>query len=478
MQLDSWSPSGAPDGRLYVVLTASLVAPGYTFRTVGLGVDAFEANAAPEEVAGFVLRCVERYWGKGVAVADVCLSITVGKGEVLPQAVGLLGVPCLPCLQRLLQQATLEALQTVGNGDLGRFFMRMVLLAEHLTGGWSRPQPGCCAIEAELRNIDKTILKLTQLVAMPSDFGGEQDGGDLTEADWSRLQDLLGVLEAVAEVHSTIVDGRGSVFAAVVTQITELLEYLREDIVYVPAAHVQDGDEMRLERPISEVDPHIRELCARVVAHIEEHMPRDAAWRAASGLSLLLCPSQSAQSHGVDGDETALQPLEQAYQAACLQMGESAPECSKSMDAAHPKGAPGQPWRGVLRTFKAHKMDDKLHEQYKQLSPEIQMYVSMTGAGSDRCLEQHDSLRWWAEQAAPPDTASTLSGSGGDHPLPVLSRLAAQYGALRPCSLQASLLFDTARCRFEDLQLQLPWPTVQLLLFLRLNSSVVTSLTD
>lgn len=156
-------------------------------------------------------------------------------------------------------------------------------------------------------------------------------------------------------------------------------------------------------------------------------------------------------------------------------MGSDAPTCSGSVDGSQARGAAGHPWRGALRAFKVQKTDDKLHEQYKHLSSEVQMYVSMTASAGDH--QQQSPLSWWAKHLpSPSDTASSLSGSGGEHPLPVVSRLAAQYGALSPCSLQANPLFGDATARFQELVQQQPWPTVQAMLYLRLNRNMLASM--
>lgn len=477
LQLDTWElPSGLQNEHLVTVLTATLVSPAFQYRVVGLGVQAFGAKNGPEDVAAWVRARVAKYWGDGATPADVAMAITVGQGDVLPAAVTLLGVPCLRCLHVFLQHATHASLEESGTGKLSDFFVRALALSEKLTNARKRAPHARVSIKAELKDVNRTVDKLSRLLALPSNFSvdaealgillEEEDAG-LVKADWRRLQDLLGVLEAVCEVDSAILEGQRAAFAAVATQMTELQEYLTEDIVYVPVAHEQEGEELnRLERPVTEVDALVLELRTAVVRHLQDDLPRDETTERLRALSLMLSPSQRAdaqQQLGSDCEMEAMRLLEQEYRKACERM-EVKPSPSNGDDREWLKQK--RPWRGILDAYKHQKLEQ---EGQREVHQEIQMYLSIT-EGEQLEVEQ-DALSWWAEHTQCPDTASSMSSDGT--PLPVLSRLAAQYHSLSPCALQASLLMGGMQRRMEELLEVLPWPTVQSMLFLRLNRALL-----
>jgi len=524
LQLDMWDDSGC--GSTYAVATATYVTPAFEFKRVGLDVQAFPRESLTAAgVQEWVERFTAEYFGSS-SPADVYVACTVGEGRHLPEAVSRLQVPVLACCDRLVNNTVMSGLTPSGPPTAKMGVSELVKRVQEMAGYLVQPSRHHPELAALQEAMGPDMMALVKSAPSPYSFlqlslallrvrpllvkhynntsSGHALGSPrpraLSDAEWNKLCEAVGVFEACAEVDRNIRSGHVASLTETLMLIRELREYMEEPTLFLPDLQ-QDTDAHRTEKRADQLDSgmwHVRRTISDSLAEQDLGNPLSRCERLASVLDPLHMDSLLSQEQR----EQAWDELQEEYQGiACASSRPEGGRDDSGCEDAEDTNVGSSPmtrsptsgkrkWQGALslRKEQRRRQTEANTTQTQQSAAEVEGYKAMIRLVPP-AEQGQDLFEWWLQRSAAATPESTgrsgASGSGvtGDSrpaglsvpQLPVLAQVAARYHSIDASSIQAGLLLGGMGHRVKGLEQDMHPNSIENMLFLRLNKNLIAA---
>lgn len=512
LQLDSWSH---PTCRfVYAVATVTFVTPSFDLKRLGLDVQCFPKNGFTSKAVRFWLERITQEYFHSRTPSNVYIACTAGEGEPFAAAASALQIPVLRCAVSRIGKVVLSGFTPSGPPSakmgVGELMRRANEVASYLIQP-SRRNPELAALQEAMSDnlqplrspgdgpyafLETCMALLRTRTLIGKHFSNEASPSldchrpdPLTDAEWSKLCEAVGVIEACAEVDRNIrLSGGVASLTTTLMQLRDLREYMTDDTLYLPEPQ-HDLDAHRVEKQADQLDSvlwHMRSTISAALCEQEMGTPLNKQERLAAMLDIFTKDSLLAEEQCTQAWNELASEFSKARAFMAPQSGDSDAPGPSGSEVAQPdinsknsESASGKrKWQGALsmRKEQRRKMYETVPSSPYSHDAELESYKATLRLAA--AIEHNkDILDWWLERSSEVSEASAGTCSGHDMrvtQLPVLAHLASQYHGIDASSIQAECLFSGVGYRMHGLEKLAAANSIENMLFLRLNKDLVS----